>query len=133
VSDEHQLNLLTQDVAVPAHALWRGAPDTERIAAARVLPFSGRNRCRYALAVVDAGSRGLTDHEAADRCRFPAWTGAGSRRLELVDEDDEPLVRDSGLRRMSPSGRPCAVWVALPALVKLVADHRDELHRKAWA
>lgn len=127
MSDEQ----LTLDTVGAAHALWRGAPETERIAAARAATFTGRNRARYILELVAAGGSGLTDHEAAEACGFNAWTGAGSRRLEVVDENAEPLVRDSGRRRLSPSGRPCVVWVASPDLLVLAATLRDRLEAKA--
>ena len=113
------------------HAEWRGAPETEVTAAVRVLPFSGAQRCRYVLVLVPTGSRGLTDHEACELGVGSSYHVAGTRRKELVDEDGQQLVLDSGRRRMSPFGRPCAVWVASDRLLELHDTHHDALVEKA--
>jgi hypothetical protein len=122
---------LTLDAIGAYHAPWRGAPDTERAAAVDVFPFSGRQRARYVLELVDAGARGLTDHEAHAAGVGSSYHVAGTRRHELVDDDGVELVVDSGRRRNSPHGRPCAVWVARPELAELVARHRAAIEEKA--
>jgi hypothetical protein len=129
VSD--QLDLIVADRAGAFHAPWRGAPNTERQAARAVAPISGKQRCRYALAIVDAGVRGLTDHEACAAGIGSSYHVAGTRRKELVTEDGLELVVDSALRRQSPHGRPCAVWIARRELVDLVREHRIAITERA--
>jgi hypothetical protein len=133
---EREFEQLSFDAPGPAHAIWRGAPETERQAARVVAPISGRQRCQYALAIVDAAStstRGLTDHEAHALGIGSSYHVAGTRRKELVDDDGGQYVLDSGHRRLSPHGVPCAVWVARPALVRIVGEWRAQLEEKARA
>jgi hypothetical protein len=89
-----------------AHAPWRGAPDTERIAAALITPRTGLARRRVLDAIADAPA-GLTDYELAHVTGLRLYTAA-PRRNELVSGG---WVEDSGDRRPTDSGTLAAVWI----------------------
>jgi hypothetical protein len=83
------------------------------------------------LASVGSEDRGLTDHEAHALGIGSSYHVAGTRRAEIVDENGERLVLDSGLRRLSPHGSPCAVWVASETLFEFVEEHFDAIVARA--
>lgn len=93
-----------------SHALWRGAPDTERNAAALVAPRSGHARRKVLDALAVRHPNGLTDYEIANVTGLRLYTAA-PRRTELVSQG---WVMDSGRRRPTDSGTPAAVWVLTP-------------------
>lgn len=80
--------------------------ETERAAAASLVPTSGTKRAAYLQALADAGYRGLTDHEASALLGLPV-SSINGRRNELVG-----WIEDSGRTRIGPYDKPNAVWVA---------------------
>lgn len=95
-----------QDAEVGFHA--HDPSDTQLGSALALVKTSGAKKGRLLTALVEAGWRGLTDHEAVVAARLP-MSSVNSIRNKLVDRD---WVEDSGRRRMSPFKRPVAVWVA---------------------
>lgn len=81
--------------------------DTEHRAAAAIAGVSGRLRIAVLLALEVAGPDGMTDLEIEAALDLNRPSG-GNRRGELVALG---LVNPTGARRLSPSGRPCVVWV----------------------
>ena len=80
-----------------------------RRAAHRAAEASARGLTRRVLAFIRSrGAIGTTDHELAEALDLLPDT-ARSRRVALRDAG---LVRDSGRRRLSPSGCPATVWTA---------------------
>lgn len=71
-------------------------------------------------AIDAAGPRGLTDEEAQDLLRLNASTQR-PRRVTLVDAG---RVYDSGLTRLTRSGRKATVWIA--------TRHRDPQTGFRW-
>jgi hypothetical protein len=65
------------------------------------------NRRVYDL-FMQAGDRGWTDEEAAEKLRLPG-NSLRPRRVHLMDCG---LVHDSGKRRKTMSGRNAVVWTA---------------------
>jgi hypothetical protein len=91
-------------------AYHRTGPDTERIAAARVMPRSGSQRAAVLERLRQAGPNGVTDNEMHFMYRIGARPHVpGSRRLELI-ADGWPIT-DSGRRRRTDTGAPAIVWV----------------------
>jgi hypothetical protein len=82
------------------------ARETERAAAASLVPTAGSKRAIYLMALVDARHRGLTDHEASALLRLPV-SSINGRRNELIG-----WIEDSGRTRIGPYGKPNSVWVA---------------------
>lgn len=93
----------------PEAAVRRTDPDTSQAAALTHAEIRRRDRERVLAALRDAGDRGLTDYELADKVDRQQ-NSAGKRRGELRDAG---LVRDSGRRRKAPSGSLAIVWVAV--------------------
>jgi hypothetical protein len=90
----------------PAH---HNAPKgTSELAAASVVKSVPELRRRVLDAIASAGAAGLTDEqgEVITGIRHQTYT---PRRLELQRQG---LIRDSGERRKTASGRNAAVWVA---------------------
>ena len=81
---------------------------TSAAAADGISPDLSRLRRIVYRALVRAGKRGLTDHEGDDRLRLGGSTYR-PRRIELVEKG---LVRASGAKRKTPSGRLATVWIA---------------------
>lgn len=82
--------------------------DTSEDAADSIAPQVGRLQSVVLDAIRAAGSRGLTDEELQSRLGLRPNT-ARPRRCELYLKG---LVKDSGVRRATASGRTAAVWVA---------------------
>ena len=80
--------------------------DTSREAAMSVLPKAGSKRRRIFDLI--AGSKGVTDDELEGLTGWRHQT-VSARRRELVLLE---LVKDSGERRKTSSGRSATVWVA---------------------
>lgn len=89
---------------MPPHA--RGS-ETSREAARRIAGCAGTLRARYLRLLLDAGPRGLTDHEAA-QALCCSLTTVQPRRSELLAEGVR--VEAAPHHRDSPYGRPCACW-----------------------
>lgn len=82
-------------------------PQTSHDAAARASVTADNNRGIALFALLDAGSKGLTDFELADKTG-KAQTSIGVRRKELVTLG---LVERAPVHpRPSPSGSPSIVW-----------------------
>lgn len=90
-----------------AHGPASNAPETERRAAARILPASGTARLAVLHEIALAGPDGRTDEELALNLEMRHYTAA-PRRKELVDDG---WARDSGERRPTTTGSLAAVWV----------------------
>jgi hypothetical protein len=89
----------------------RNAPQGTSDTAARCISAcAGTLRSKVLGWIISRGEHGGTDDEgeAALGIRCQTWT---PRRRELVQLG---LVVDSGRRRPTASGRPAAVWVAVP-------------------
>ncbi len=84
-------------------------PETSHEAAAQAPEQRARDRDR-ALAALVASADGLTDFELG-ALLGRQQTSAGKRRGELRDAG---LVRDSGRRRLAPSGSRAIVWEVRP-------------------
>jgi transcription initiation factor IIE alpha subunit len=72
---------------------------------AESLPHLRRQVWEYLL---EQGERGATDEEMQDALNMNPSTQR-PRRLELL-ENNPPLIRDSGERRPTKSGRSATVW-----------------------
>ena len=83
-------------------------PDTSRAAAESVRPFAVSMEAAVLEAIRNAGPMGLCDHEIEAATGFIHQTASARRRGLFL----KGLVRDSGMRRPSPSGRLAKVWVA---------------------
>lgn len=82
--------------------------DTSKAAAHKIKPSVGVLRAKVLAYIEDGG--GATDEEAQKGLGMNPSTQR-PRRIELVERG---AVKDSGLRRPTISGRPAAVWVAVP-------------------
>lgn len=101
--------LPSPDVNAPgqAHAPWRGAPETERQAAALQSVKSGTDRRKVLDYLWACGDDGATDEEIALALTMRHYTAA-PRRTELRDAG---WVEDSGRRRATTTGTAAAVWI----------------------
>lgn len=98
--------------APPKRYVSRGAMGTSRAAIAPdAVPDRALKGKRLAVyrAIREAGERGLTDEEVAERLGGNPAT-ARARRVELRDLG---FVRDSGRRRLTHWGGEAAAWVAV--------------------
>lgn len=84
-------------------------PDTSHEAAEDARLRSGKHRALALAALREAGSRGLTDFELADRTGV-AQTSIGVRRKELQRAG---YVEATDMRRPAPSGSAAIVWRAV--------------------
>lgn len=91
------------------HPPFAKGSDTSR-EAAESLTNTARLRDKVLRVIRSRGSLGITDQELQAILQLPPNVET-PRRWELVNAG---LVRDSGLRRMTPSRRRAAVWVAVP-------------------
>lgn len=104
-------------------------PETSRKAAKRVAPKRGSIRSIIHHRLGDLGDHGATDHElhrwVQDHFGYLAVDirTIGSARISL--RDDYKFIKDSGLRRPTPSGAEAIVWV----LTDLGAEEWDRQER----
>lgn len=87
--------------------LYVSGSDTSENAADEIVALASELR-RRVYAELLKYPLGLTDHQLQDFLAMNPSTER-PRRVELVRAG---LVRDSGLRRLTPSGRKAVVWVA---------------------
>ncbi len=91
--------------APPSH---HNAPEgTSSVAAAQIEPKAATLRAKVLEFIAGRGIAGATDEEVQAALQMDANTER-PRRYELVGDG---LVRDSGMRRKTTSGRPAAVWI----------------------
>lgn len=83
--------------------------DTSRQAAKRIVPHLARLESLCLEAIRAAGEPGLCDHELESLTGLAHQT-ASARRRELVLKG---RVTDSGIRRLTPSGRKAKAWRAI--------------------
>ena len=81
--------------------------DTSLAASKAIVPHLQRLEAVVHEAIMEAGSRGLCDHEI-ERATGLIHQTASARRRGLVLKG---LVVDSGARRKTPSGRAAVAWV----------------------
>ncbi|MBX3391637.1 MAG: hypothetical protein KF787_03210 [Phycisphaeraceae bacterium] len=87
----------------------RNAPvGTSAVAADRIAGRAAKQRADLLAVIVNAGESGATDAEIELATGMRAQS-VFPRRGELRDLG---VVVDSGRRRMTPRGRPAAVWIA---------------------
>ncbi len=86
-------------------------PGTSDVAANRIAGHTRNLRARVLAFIIAQGPHGATDDEGETALGIKPQTYT-PRRGELVKLG---LVRDSGRRRPTPSGRPAAVWIATTA------------------
>lgn len=86
-------------------------PVTSWVAAATVSQKAKAGERKALYWLVKAGPWGLTDFGLADKSGW-LQTSIGVRRLALARQG---FVQPIGRLGVSPSGRPCMVWVATPA------------------
>lgn len=84
--------------------------DTEQAAAESMKPTAATLRKRV-LVLLREHPEGLTDDEGAELLGVRDRLTFGRRRQELCKAG---LAHDTTKRRLSPSGRPAAVWAARP-------------------
>ena len=82
---------------------------TSKAAATSVKPVMGHLHAMVLRLLREAGERGLTDAELQEKGAVMALLRP--RRCELKKRG---LVKASGERRMTPSGRSADVWVCVP-------------------
>jgi hypothetical protein len=103
-----QLDLFAAAGKIASSAPHSGG-ETSRAAAAAIRPDAGRLRQLVLQAIVERGTIGATDEEIQNALGLPGNTQRPRRReLEQVG-----LIRDSGQRRPTSSGRRAIVWVAI--------------------
>ena len=88
-------------------ALAQEHSETSKDAARRIEPVRGTLREVVYSFLKDAGADGLTDEEGIAATKMPASTYR-PRRVDLVEAG---LVRDSGIRRATKSGRKAVALV----------------------
>ncbi|MBX3359914.1 MAG: hypothetical protein KF912_07980 [Phycisphaeraceae bacterium] len=90
----------------PAH---HNAPSgTSEVAASRIAGHAAQQRADVLAAIVKAGAHGATDAEIESATGIRAQS-VSPRRGELRTLG---AIVDSGRRRLTPRGRPAAVWIA---------------------
>ncbi|MBO6740609.1 MAG: hypothetical protein JJ916_12190 [Phycisphaerales bacterium] len=94
----------------PRPPYHKNAPEgTSEVAAAMIMPHAANQRNEVFQAILNAGEDGLTADEG-QRITGVKSQSYTARRYELAKMG---LVRDSGARRLTESGRPASVWVAV--------------------
>jgi DNA-binding MarR family transcriptional regulator len=91
--------------SVPGH---RGI-DTSAAAAASLAPSLSYLQAKVFRALAEAGSRGLTTNELAERLRIDR----GSIQPRTSELRAKGHIRDSRQRRLNANGKNAIVWVAL--------------------
>lgn len=86
----------------------RPLTDTQLAAYRTITPRAASLRDKVLDFIVSRGAHGATDQECQAALDLPAQT-QGPRRIELARAG---LVRDSGQRRLTPSGRRAIVWIS---------------------
>ena len=97
----------TNALAPIAPPVRHDAPETSRIAAAKVTSHTGTQRARVLAMLRERGTSGATDQEIQEALGLPT-NSETPRRGELVKAG---LVVASGRRRMTRSNCPATVWV----------------------
>ena len=90
-------------------------PGTSSVAAARIAGHARKQRAEVLAVIVRAGAEGATDAEIEFATGLRAQS-VSPRRGELRTLG---MVVDSGRRRLTPRGRPAAVWIAATATTAL--------------
>lgn len=90
--------------SAPSH---RGI-DTSAAAAASLASSLGYLQAKVLRAIVEAGSRGLTTNELAERLRIDR----GSVQPRTSELRAKGNIRDSRQRRLNANGKKAIVWVA---------------------
>ncbi len=103
-------DLFGSRVSGPVGAPYTSNSDTSREAAESVAEVAGRLRRKVYEHIVASGDSGTTD-DAAEVLLEMKHTTYTARRGELVKQG---LVRDSGGRGKTRSGRNAVLWVAVP-------------------
>ena len=129
-------SLFGNRVRGPVGAPYTPDSDTSREAAESVAEVAGKIRRQVYNYIVSCGDDGTTD-DAAEQALDLKHTTYTARRGELVKQG---LVRDSGDRSKTRSGRNAALWVAVPEdeieqakLDAAAAENRRNLERSAFA
>lgn len=84
--------------------------DTERIAAALVMPRSGTQRARVLAYLREVGDVGATDYEMWRIGNIGARPHVPGTRREELQADGWPIT-DSGRKRRTDTATPAIVWV----------------------
>ncbi len=120
----------------PVGAPFTSGSDTSREAAESVAEVAGKIRRQVYRYIVSRGDDGTTD-DAAEEVLDLKHTTYTARSGEVVKQG---LVRDSGFRDKTRSGRNAALWVAVPEdevedakLEAAAAGERKTLERAALA
>lgn len=98
---------LSHNARLGGAALSRRATDTQRSAAAAILPKSGTIQAGILDLITRAGDAGMTDAEIEHRSRLSHQTASAARNALM----NKGLIRDSGLRRKNPNGNDVIAWV----------------------
>lgn len=110
---------LDEAKAVPAHARHSGpvgAPysnqTTSKIAARSIVGILNELQDRVLSCIRGAGERGMTCEEVEFALSMRHSTA--SPRIKELREEPFWLIRESGRKRPTTSGRPAIVWLAVP-------------------
>lgn len=90
------------------HAPGHRGIDTSVEAAGAIAPELGRLQKTVLAAVVNAGARGITTNELADRLKIDR----GSVQPRTSELRRLGLIRDGGARRPNANGKRAIVWIA---------------------
>lgn len=88
------------------------APETSAAAAESVAKDAKSLEAKILVAIREAGAKGLTGDEVAEKVGLP---NPYQSRPRLSGLRARKAIMDSGMRRINASGRRAAVWVAAPA------------------
>lgn len=83
------------------------APETQRVSAVLVYYKSGSDRQAVLAEIALSGEVGMTDFEIEESLVMRHQT-ASARRNDLMNDG---WIEDSGLRRLTDSGRPAVAWI----------------------
>ncbi|HKY81624.1 MAG TPA: helix-turn-helix domain-containing protein [Sphingobium sp.] len=99
---------MTHHPEYPGQPGHRGV-DTSVAAAASIAHGLGYLQAKVFRAIAEAGSRGLTTNELAQRLRIDR----GSVQPRTSELKAQKKIRDSGQRRFNANGKKAIVWVAM--------------------